>query len=71
MPNDTSTPAGAPREEPAVEAPSPARPPGRTSSSDPGSAPEARPPAEGDPAVHAEPEFPGVVAAHRRTHRGQ
>ncbi|AGJ57347.1 MFS transporter [Streptomyces sp. NPDC053741] len=64
MPNDTSTPAGAPREEPAVEAPSPARPPGRTSSSDPGSAPEADPRAEGYRAVLAVREFRVVFAAH-------
>lgn len=64
MPNDTTTPAGTPREAPAVEGLSPARPPERTSSRDPGSAPEADPGAKGYRAVLAVREFRAVFAAH-------
>ncbi|MFG2590139.1 MFS transporter [Streptomyces sp. NPDC048438] len=66
MSSDTTTPAGAPREEPAEKALSPALPPERASSPDPGRAPEADPGAAagGYRAVFAVREFRVVFAAH-------
>ncbi|MFE4451487.1 MFS transporter [Streptomyces sp. NPDC056796] len=63
MPNDTTTPAGTPRDEPGGEALSPALPPERASSHDPGPAPEADP-AGGYRSVFAVREFRAVFAAH-------
>lgn len=65
MPSDDTLPAGSPRDiTPAVEAPSPAPPPERVSSTDPGHAPGADPGPGGYRAVFAVREFRPVFAAH-------
>ncbi|MET9591527.1 MFS transporter [Streptomyces sp. NPDC006516] len=65
MPSDDTIPAGSPRDiPPAAEAPSPAPPPERVSSTDPGHAPGADPGPGGYRAVFAVREFRPVFAAH-------
>ncbi|MGW4229081.1 MFS transporter [Streptomyces sp. NPDC004980] len=64
MPSDTTTPAGTPREEPVAKALSPALPPERASSPDPGPVPEAGPDTGGYRTVFAVREFRAVFAAH-------